>query len=178
LPRPQITLADTAAASSSSDRAVATSVENFEPLHPLLKQLHQTQSTALFLRSLSTFVADQEAAIESLCTENYLDFTSSVSTLLDVRQGTVHLRHRIAELDAQMGEVGRALLEKKRRAVEERAVRERVDEGVDALRGAMELLEGVQRVGSLIEGGKSWSALRVRRPPTATRGRPTSRLAC
>lgn len=42
------------------------------------------------------------------------DFVSSVSTLLTVRQGTVHLRHRIGELDSQMGEVGRALMAKVR----------------------------------------------------------------
>lgn len=100
-----------------------------------------------------------------------------MSTLLSVRQGTVHLRHRIAELDAQMGEVGRALLEKKRRAMEECAVRERVDEGVEALRGAMELLEGVQRVGGLIESGKSWSALRVRSLPLLHLPLPSTALA-
>lgn len=40
------------------------------------------------------------------------DFVESVSTLLTVRQGTVHLRKRIGELDGQMGDVGRALGEK------------------------------------------------------------------
>ncbi len=40
------------------------------------------------------------------------DFVSSVSTLLTVRHGTVHLRRRIGELDGQMGDVGRALGEK------------------------------------------------------------------
>ena len=35
-----------------------------------------------------------------------------MSTLLTIRQGTVHLRRRIGELDGQMGDVGRALGEK------------------------------------------------------------------
>ena len=42
------------------------------------------------------------------------DFVSSVSTLLTIRQGTVHLRRRIGELDGQMGDVGRTLGEKVR----------------------------------------------------------------
>lgn len=40
------------------------------------------------------------------------EFVSSVSNLLTIRQGTVHLRRRIGELDGQMGDVGRALGEK------------------------------------------------------------------
>lgn len=40
------------------------------------------------------------------------DFVSSVQTLLTIRQGTVHLRRRIGEMDGQMGDVGRSLGEK------------------------------------------------------------------
>ncbi len=45
---------------------------------------------------------------------NEQDFVSSVSTLSTVRQGTVHLRRRIGEMDGQMGDVGRALGEQVR----------------------------------------------------------------
>lgn len=35
-----------------------------------------------------------------------------METLLSIRQGTVHLKRRIGELDGQMGDVGRSLGEK------------------------------------------------------------------
>lgn len=56
---------------------------------------------------MTTDVHDRRAE-----TSERQDFVSSVSTLLTIRQGTVHLRRRIGELDGQMGDVGRSLGEK------------------------------------------------------------------
>lgn len=47
-------------------------------------------------------------SLEVICSQDQ-DLVSSVLTLSSVRQGTGHLRKRIAELDGQMGTVGRAL---------------------------------------------------------------------
>lgn len=96
----------------------------------MIKSIQDTDSEQLYLRSLDTFVEEKEREIEKICEGNYevclvpgglsrfqcadqvQDFVSSVETLLSIRQGTIHLKRRIGELDGQMGDVGRSLGEK------------------------------------------------------------------
>ncbi|KAL7412016.1 putative exocyst complex subunit Sec15 [Mrakia frigida] len=163
----QITLAEThiSSSSSSSSSSAAQQLtlatqENFEPLGPIIRQLHDQGLEDVFLKSLGKFVEDKEGEIEKICGENYQDFVSSVSTLLTVRQGTVHLRHRIGELDSQMGEVGRALMEKKKSLLKHRRVAENLDSAIETLQSCLRVLDLVNRVGEMIREGKYWGALR------------------
>jgi hypothetical protein len=81
-----------------------------------------------------------------------------VSNLLTIRQGTVHLRRRIGELDGQMGDVGRALGEKVRNEVHEAR---NMDDAIETLQTCLRLLDLIHRVGEMIREGKYWGALRV-----------------
>lgn len=177
IPTPSSSSSSASSAASIAQASLSTTQDNFEPLGPIIKQLHEQGLEDIFLRSLDRFVEDKEREIEHICGENYevsdlflslsytdsggyhtgsqvcrveedrqipsakdglqsrrnesyifsplsitffsdlhhlQDFVSSVSTLLTVRQGTVHLRHRIGELDSQMGEVGKSLMDKVR----------------------------------------------------------------
>jgi hypothetical protein len=107
---------------------------------------------------------------------------------LTIRQGTVHLRRRIGELDGQMGDVGRALGEKvcqpecasfvvlgakpeqKRALLEQKKVARNMDDAIETLQTCLRLLDLVHRVGEMIREGKYWGALRVRGRGSARRG--------
>ena len=126
-------------------------------------QLRSTGSVIVFIQELI---------------EREQDFVSSVSTLLTIRQGTVHLKRRIGELDGQMGDVGRAVGEKvgvwitskqqhiliawkKRALLEQKKVARNMDDAIETLQTCLRLLDLVHRVGEMIREGKYWGALRV-----------------
>lgn len=74
----QITLAEThiSSTSSSSSSSAAQQLtlatqENFEPLGPIIRQLHEQGLEDVFLKSLDKFVEDKEGDIEKICGENY-----------------------------------------------------------------------------------------------------------
>ncbi|KAK1924132.1 putative rsec15 [Papiliotrema laurentii] len=140
--------------------ASSGSTENLEALAPLIKSIQDTDSEQLYLRSLDTFVEEKERDIERICESNYEEFVSSVSTLLTIRQGTVHLRRRIGELDGQMGDVGRALGEKKRALLEQKKVARNMDDAIETLQTCLRLLDLIHRVGEMIREGRYWGALR------------------
>ncbi|EJT53129.1 exocyst complex subunit Sec15 [Trichosporon asahii var. asahii CBS 2479] len=131
----------------------SATTENFEALTPLIKTIQESESEQLYLNSLDRFVEEKEREIEQICETNYEDFVSSVLTLSTVRQGTSHLRKRIGELDGQMGDVGRALGEKKK-------VARNMDDAIETLQTCLRLLDLVHRVGELTREGKYWGALR------------------
>ena len=57
--------------SSSTQQLTFAAQENFEPLGPIVRQLHEQGLEDVFLKSLGTFVADKEGEIEKICGENY-----------------------------------------------------------------------------------------------------------
>lgn len=79
-------------------------------------------------------MAEKEAEIEAVCTRNYQvkssppllggrftaanavrkDFVGSVSSLLQVRQGTVSLKHRVVELNEDVQKSGGGVADKVR----------------------------------------------------------------
>jgi len=88
------------------------------------------------------------------------DFVSAVDKLLKVRSGTVSLKHRIGELNEDVQAGGQSLGSKKRQLLETQRVGQNVDEAIETLQACLRVLDISNRVDSLIESKKYYTALR------------------
>ncbi|CCM05576.1 uncharacterized protein FIBRA_07803 [Fibroporia radiculosa] len=134
--------------------------ENLEQLGPIIKQIHTNRQQDAYLRTLQTLIESKDAEIETICSDNYQEFISSVSTLFSVKSYTTNLRDTITSLDAGVEQVGRGLVEKKRALLQSKKTAANLDEGIDTLQACLRVLDVVNRVGEMIREGKYWSALR------------------
>jgi hypothetical protein len=132
----------------------SSSSENLEQLGPLIKQIHVNKQQEVFLRAIQALIEGKDAEIEKICSDNYQDFISSVSTLFSIKSYTSKLKEKITTLDTSVSQVGRGLVEKKTAA--------NLDEAIDTLQACLRILDVVNRVGEMVKEGKYWSALRVR----------------
>src|ERR1700761_4344021 len=92
----------------------SSSSENLEQLGPIIKQIHTNRQQEAFLRTVQGLIESKDADIEKICSENYQDFISSVSTLFTVKSYTDKMKENISSLDASVAQLGRGLVEKKR----------------------------------------------------------------
>lgn len=134
--------------------------ENLEQLGPIIKSLDEANQSDAFLRRLREFVQEKEDEIENVCNANHQDFASAVDKLLKVRSGTVSLKHRISELNEEVQAGGQSLSSKKKSLLETRKVAQNVDEAIETLQLCLRVLDMANRVDSLIESKKYYSALR------------------
>jgi hypothetical protein len=135
--------------------------ENVEQLGPIIKNIHATRQQDAYLRTLRNLAESKEAEIQQICGDNYQDFVSSVSTMLNVRSSTNNLRDRIISLDDSVDQAGRALAEKKKGLLKAKKAAMHLDEAIETLQACLRLLDLVNRIGELIKQGKYYSALRV-----------------
>ncbi|CAG7848707.1 SubName: Full=Related to secretory pathway protein (Exocyst complex protein Sec15) {ECO:0000313/EMBL:CCA69070.1} [Serendipita indica DSM 11827] len=134
--------------------------ENLEQLAPIIKNIHATRQQDAYLRTLKQLAESKEAEIQQICSDNYQDFVSSVSTMLNVRSSTNNLRDRIISLDDSVNQAGRALAEKKKGLLKAKKAAMNLDEAIETLQACLRLLDLVNRIGELIKQGKYYSALR------------------
>ena len=139
----------------------SSSSENLEQLGPIIKQIHTNRQQDAYLRTLQSLIESKDAEIEKICSENYLDFISSVSTLFTVKSYTHNLRDKIGTLDSSVSQIGRGLAEKKRALLQSKKTATNLDEAIDSLQASLRILDVVNRVGEMVKEGKYWSALRV-----------------
>lgn len=139
----------------------SSSSENLEQLGPIIKQIHANRQQEVYLRNLQALIEAKDGEIESICTDNYQEFISSVSTLFTVKSYTTNLREKIATLDESVAQVGKGLVEKKRTLLQSKKTATNLDEAIDTLQASLKLLDVVDRIGDMIKEGKFWSALRV-----------------
>jgi exocyst complex component 6 len=140
----------------------SSSSENLEQLGPVIKQIHANRQQDAFLRTLLGLIESKDAEIEKICSENYQDFISSVSTLFTVKSCTDAMRESIASLDNSVSQLGRGLVEKKKSLLQTKKTAANLDEAIDTLQACLRVMDVVDRVGQMIGEGKYWSALRVR----------------
>ncbi|KAG8795443.1 hypothetical protein FRC17_008135, partial [Serendipita sp. 399] len=138
----------------------ASTSENLEQLAPIIKNIHATRQQDAYLRTLKQLAESKEAEIQQICSDNYQDFVSSVSTMLNVRSSTNNLRDRIIALDDSVNQAGKALAEKKKGLLKAKKAGTNLDETIEALQSCLRLLDLVNRIGELIKQGKYYSALR------------------
>ncbi|KAN0128553.1 Exocyst complex subunit Sec15-like domain containing protein [Lactarius tabidus] len=138
----------------------SSSSENLEQLGPIIKQIHTNRQQDTYLRTLQSLIDSKDAEIEKICSENYQDFISSVSTLFTVKSYTHNLRDKIGTLDSSVSQIGRGLAEKKRALLQSKKTATNLDEAIDSLQASLRILDVVNRVGEMVKEGKYWSALR------------------
>lgn len=141
----------------------SSSSENLEQLGPIIKQIHANKLQEPYLRNLQSLIEAKDSEIESICTENYQEFISSVSTLFTVKSYTTNLREKIATLDESVAHVGKGLAEKKKALLQTKQTAANLDEAIDTLQACLKLLDVVDRIRDMIREGRFWSALRVSR---------------
>ncbi len=135
--------------------------ENLEQLGPIIKQIHTNRQQEAYLRTVQALIDSKDAEIETICSENYQDFISSVSTLFTVKSYTDRMKENISSLDASVNQLGGGLVEKKRTLLQSKKTAANLDEAIDTLQACLRVLDVVDRVGEMIRDGKYWSALRV-----------------
>lgn len=140
---------------------VSSSSENLEQLGPIIKQIHANRQQEVYLRNLQALIEAKDAEIEGICTENYQEFISSISTLFTIKSYTTNLREKIATLDENVGQLGKGLVEKKRTLLQSKKTASNLDEAIDTLQVGLKLLDVIDCIGDMIKEGRFWSALRV-----------------
>ena len=139
----------------------SSSSENLEQLGPIIKQIHTNRQQDAFLRTIQGLIDSKDTEIEKICSDNYQDFISSVSTLFTVKSYTDKMKENISSLDNSVAQLGGSLVEKKRLLLQSRKTAANLDEAIDTLQACLRVLDVVDRVGEMIREGKYWSALRV-----------------
>ncbi|KAF9520715.1 hypothetical protein BS47DRAFT_1323341 [Hydnum rufescens UP504] len=159
--RIQLTQQDVDAQLQSIHLLDASSVtENLEALGPIIKAITESRQQEAFLRTVNGLVESKDEEIQKICRDNYLDFVSSVSTLLTVRSYTMNLRERITLLDQSVTTVGRNLALKKKELLQRKRTAANLDQAIDTLQGCLRILDLVKRIRDMIKDGRYWSALR------------------
>lgn len=138
----------------------SSSSENLEQLGPIIKQIHSNRQQDAYLRTVQGLIDSKDAEIEKICSDNYQDFISSVSTLFSVKTYTDKMKENISSLDTSVAQLGGGLVEKKRALLQSRKTAANLDEAIDTLQACLRVLDVVDRVGDMIKQGKYWSALR------------------
>ncbi|KAF9006559.1 exocyst complex component, sec15 subunit [Cyathus striatus] len=140
-----------------------------ESIDQQLQQIHlldpsssseNLEQLGAYLRSLQALIDSKDAEIEKICSDNYQDFISSVSTLFTVKSYTDKMKQSIASLDTNVSQLGGNLVEKKRNLLHTRRTAANLDEAIDTLQACLRVLDVVDRVGEMVKQGKYWSALR------------------
>lgn len=139
----------------------SSSSENLEQLGPIIKQIHTSRQQDAYLRTLESLIESKDAEIERICSENYQDFISSVSTLFSIKSHTSVLGNKISTLDTNVSQVGHGLVDKKRALLQSKKTAANLDEAIDTLQACLRVLDVVHRVGEMVKEKKYWSALRV-----------------
>lgn len=139
----------------------SSSSENLEQLGPIIKQIHTNRQQDAYLRTVQGLIDSKDAEIEKICSDNYNDFISSVSTLFTVKSYTDKMKENITSLDTSVAQLGGGLVEKKRALLQSKKTAANLDEAIDTLQACLRVLDVVDRVGEMIREGKYWSALRV-----------------
>ncbi|KIY74221.1 exocyst complex subunit Sec15-like protein, partial [Cylindrobasidium torrendii FP15055 ss-10] len=138
----------------------SSATENLEQLGPIIKQIHAGRQQEAFLRTVNGLIDAKDQEIERICSENYRDFISSVTTLFTVKDYTENMKRNISNLDASVAQLGKGVVDKKRSLLASKKTAGNMDEAVDALQACLRVLDVVHRVGEMVKEGKYWSALR------------------
>jgi exocyst complex component 6 len=133
----------------------------FDQLIPAIRDATRDGKGGYLLQSLSQFSDDREAEIESICSSNHKQFTTSVNQLLSVRQSSVSLTAEILDLNQSIQASTEKLAEQKKSLVESRGVRRNLEETKEALNDCLEVLRLANQVHDLLAKKSHYAALRA-----------------
>ncbi|KAI8640039.1 exocyst complex subunit Sec15-like-domain-containing protein [Parasitella parasitica] len=135
--------------------------ENLEQLGPVIKNITETGKQEAFLDALDTLIRKKDGEIERMCNSHYQEFVHAVDQLLKVRQGSVELRRKLAEVNEALQSRGTRWAEKKRELTNARKVQQNVEDAIEALQSSLVVLESANRVNDLLEKKKYYAALKM-----------------
>lgn len=96
--------------STSSDLASGSNLLNDSALSaaiaPVIRNIAASKQQDAFLKQLKQFISAKETEIEGICKAHYQEFVASTDKLLKVRQGTVSLKHKVADLNEDIQSKG------------------------------------------------------------------------
>ncbi|CEP09699.1 hypothetical protein [Parasitella parasitica] len=135
--------------------------ENLEQLGPVIKNITETGKQEAFLDALDTLIRKKDGEIERMCNSHYQEFVHAVDQLLKVRQGSVELRKKLAEVNEALQSRGTRWAEKKQELTNARKVQQNVEDAIEALQSSLVVLESANRVNDLLEKKKYYAALKT-----------------
>ncbi|KAI7866597.1 exocyst complex subunit Sec15-like-domain-containing protein [Spinellus fusiger] len=135
--------------------------ENLEQLGPVIKQITETGKQTALLDQLDALIRKKDGEIERMCNTHYQEFVHAVDQLLKVRQGSVNLRHKIAQVNSGLQSRGSLLSEKKRDLIEARRMQQNVNNAIEALQTSLGVLELANKVNQQLDQKKYYSALKT-----------------
>ncbi|KAI9275897.1 exocyst complex subunit Sec15-like-domain-containing protein [Phascolomyces articulosus] len=141
--------------------AAIDDAENLEQLGPVIKQITETGRQEAFVDQLDNLVRKKDAEIERMCNAHYQEFVQAVDQLLKVRQGSVALRQKIADVNIALQTRGSRLSEKRRELIEARRVQQNVEDAIEVLQKSLTMLELANQANGQLESKKYYSALKT-----------------
>ncbi|KAI9012696.1 exocyst complex subunit Sec15-like-domain-containing protein [Phycomyces nitens] len=135
--------------------------ENLEQLGPVIKQITESGKQSAFLDQLDALIRKKDGEIERMCNAHYQEFVHAVDQLLKVRQGSVNLRRKIADVNTSLQSRGKLLTEKKKELIEAKRVQQNVDNAIEALQTSLVVLELANKVNQQLDDKKYYSALKT-----------------
>lgn len=122
--------------------------------------MRDARYTGQLLQAFDQFSNDKEAEIERICSSSHQQLVKSVSSLLNVRQGTVDMTEEILSLNASIQESVEKLAAQKRSLVDSRGVRQNLNEANEALNACLDVLRLANQVYDLLKEKNYYAALR------------------
>ncbi|KAI9349411.1 exocyst complex subunit Sec15-like-domain-containing protein [Pilaira anomala] len=135
--------------------------ESLEQLGPVIKSITSTGKQAAFLEALDALIRKKDGEIERMCNSHYQEFVHAVDQLLKVRQGSVELRRKLAEVNETLQSRGTRWAEKKRELTNARKVQQNVEDAIEALQSSLTVLESANKVNNLLENKNYYAALKT-----------------
>ncbi|GAN08779.1 exocyst complex subunit Sec15-like family protein, partial [Mucor ambiguus] len=119
--------------------------ENLEQLGPVIKNITETGKQGAFLDALDALIRKKDGEIERMCNSHYQEFVHAVDQLLKVRQGSVELRRKLAEVNDALQSRGTRWAQKKRELTNARKVQQNVEDAIEALQSSLVVLESANK---------------------------------
>ncbi|KAI7894923.1 exocyst complex subunit Sec15-like-domain-containing protein [Mucor mucedo] len=135
--------------------------ESLEQLGPVIKNITETGKQASFLEALDALIRKKDGEIERMCNSHYQEFVHAVDQLLKVRQGSVELRRKLADVNETLQSRGTRWAERKRELTNARKVQQNVEDAIEALQSSLIVLESANKVNELLDKKIYYSALKT-----------------
>lgn len=148
---------DQAGSSTGAGSSVAAA-SGPDPVAPVLRAISSSRQRDAFVNTLSGYIAQKDAEIERVCTDNHSEFLASTEKLLRVRKGTVNLKHTLATLNSEIQGKGAVLSDAKKELLESNRVASNIDESVQTLQDCLRVLDLANKINRLITVDKNYYA--------------------
>ncbi|RCH83819.1 hypothetical protein CU098_000044, partial [Rhizopus stolonifer] len=117
-----------------------------------------TGKQTVFLDALDALIRKKDGEIERMCNSHYQEFVHAVDQLLKVRQGSIELRRKLAEVNQALQSRGTRWAEKLTNA---RKVQQNVEDAIESLQSCLVVLESANKVNDQLEHKRYYAALKT-----------------